>query len=138
MSVKVSDKWVTVELSGDLIDNLDQIATDAERRIIRSMHDTVTKVMAEAREFWPKRTGRTERSWRTVVRLIDGGSKVQAYITNDATNPKDGFRYPFAVLTPAEEGYERRWVREVNQPLKDEAKNLVKLLEADLVAAAGD
>ena len=158
MSIKSSGGNVSLELSGDLIDNLDQIATDAERRIIRSMQDAVDEVMVEAREGWPYKTGRTYKSWRTVVRLIDGGTKVQAYVTNDATSPRDGARYPFIVgfssvlkwktlhrenvegsVTrsgkPVQD-YGRIWPKLVNRPLKKRARKLVKELEADLVAAA--
>ena len=153
MSIKSSSGDVSLELSGDLIDNLDQIATDAERRIIRSMQDAVDEVMVEAREGWPYKTGRTYKSWRTVVRLIDGGTKIQAYITNDATSPKDGARYPFIVgfssilkaldceASKTRSGkpvqdYGRIWPKLVNRPLKKRARKLVKELEADLVAAA--
>lgn len=136
MSIQIKDRSVSIELSGALIDNLDQIASEAERRIIRSMEAATREVMEAARSDWPVKSGRTRDSFRTVVRLIDGGSTVQAYITNDATS-SDGARYPFIIRTTAAEGFNRRWTEKVSKPLKKRAKKLARELEVDLIVAAG-
>jgi len=136
MSIKISDPSVTIELSGALIDNLDRIGSEAERRIIRAMEQATREVMEEVKSGWPVRTGRSRDGFRTVVRLVDGGSTVQAYITNDATSD-GGQRYPFLINTPAREGYKNRWRATVNKQLKQRAKQLIGELEDELVAAAG-
>jgi hypothetical protein len=131
---------VTVTISGDLQDDLLAIAEGSQRRILQSMIRYNREIVAEAKKYWPVKSGRSRDGFRVYTKILPGGA-VTVSITNDARNPKDRnprtARYPFYTRTPIYKGAGGSyWNRLVRKPWNKGIKKLVDELEQDLIEAA--
>lgn len=131
---------VSVEISGDLQDDLLAIAEGSQRRILQSMIRYNREIVADAKKYWPVKSGRSRDGFRVYTKILPGGA-VTVSITNDARNPKDRnprtARYPFYIRTPIYKGAGGSyWNRLVRKPWNKGIKKLVDELEQDLIEAA--
>jgi len=131
---------VSVEISGDLQDDLLAIAEGSQRRILQSMIRYNREIVADAKKYCPVVTGRSRDGFRVYTKILPGGA-VTVSITNDARNPKDRnprtARYPFYTRTPLYKGAGGSyWNRLVRKPWNKGIKKLVDELEQDLIEAA--
>lgn len=131
---------VSVEISGDLQDDLLAIAQGSQRRVLASMLKYNRDVVANAKKYWPVKSGRSRDGFRVYTKIEAGGA-VTVSITNDARNPKDRnprtARYPFFTRTPIYKGGGGTyWSRLVRKPWNKGIKKLVEEIEQDLLDAA--
>jgi len=131
---------VSVEFSGELQDTMLRIAEGADRRVLRSMIAYNEAIVADAKKYWPVKSGRSRDGFRVYTKILPGGA-VTVSITNDARNPKDRnprtARYPFYTRTPLYKGAGGSyWNRLVRKPWNKGIKKLIVDLEDDLAEAA--